>query len=75
MISEALARRLWPGEEPLGRKVAYVPVPSQAVEWMEVISIVNEVNPVLHDIGEAPYVYTSLGQDLRPSAGSIIAKG
>lgn len=77
IVSEAMAKRLWPGRDPIGRFVAArnnFPGPDEKIEWLHVIGVVNEVDPVLRDAGQSPYVYISHGQEWLVSAGTLIAR-
>jgi putative ABC transport system permease protein len=42
VISETMARRLWPGENPLGKRLKPGP-PDSPIPWFEVIGVVNDV--------------------------------
>ncbi|HEX5215629.1 MAG TPA: ADOP family duplicated permease [Vicinamibacterales bacterium] len=76
VISERLAARLWPTGDPIGKRVALQPSStSQRITWLEVIGVVNEVDPVLDDAGERPMMYTSLLQQWRGTAGNLIVRG
>jgi predicted permease len=77
IVSESIARRLWPGRDAVGRFVAArnnFPGPGEKIEWLEVVGIVNEVDPILRDAGRQPYVYVSHGQEWLASAGTVIAR-
>jgi len=44
VINETLARKNFPGEDPIGRRVYFGPIPSTGVpEWHEIIGIVGDV--------------------------------
>jgi putative ABC transport system permease protein len=77
VISDSLARRLWPAGNGIGRSVAFYSPdhPAQRVEWLEVVGIVNEVDPVLHDIGDRPLVYVPVAQQWHASAPYALAWG
>jgi predicted permease len=77
IVSESLARDLWPGRNPIGRSVAATSAwngPNQKIEWLEVVGVVNEVSPILQDNGTTPFVYLAMGQQWRPSPGNIVAR-
>jgi len=77
IVSEAIARRLWPGRSAIGRFVAArnnFPAPGEKIEWHEVVGVVNEVDPILRDIGQTPFVYVSHGQEWQVTAGTIVAR-
>lgn len=77
IVSESIARRLWPGRDPVGRFVAArnnFPARNEKIEWMQVVGVVNEVDPILRDVGQSPYIYVSHGQEWLVSAGTIVAR-
>jgi predicted permease len=45
IINEAMARDLWPGEDPIGRRIADAAAKSPA--WLEVIGVVSDVHSTL----------------------------
>jgi putative ABC transport system permease protein len=77
MVSDALARRLWPGGSPLGKRIAaHSPDRvGETLSWMEVVGVVDEVDPVLHDRGESPFVYVPLAQQWQAYAPNLIVWG
>jgi predicted permease len=69
ILSESLARQLWPGEDPIGARVRVGPDSSQP--WGVVVGIVGDVRQqVLGD--PRPTVYTSSRQDHWGSASVIV---
>ncbi len=42
VVSESFARRNWPGENPLGRRLRYVPSEGDPPAWMTVVGVVND---------------------------------
>jgi putative ABC transport system permease protein len=42
VVSESFARRNWPGEDPLGRRLRYVPSEGEAPAWMTVVGVVGD---------------------------------
>ncbi len=75
IVSEALARRLWPGVNPLGRSLAQYAAnkPDQKVDWLQVVGVVNEVDPILHDVGQQPFVYQPHTQRWEPFGIRVVA--
>jgi putative ABC transport system permease protein len=75
IISEAFAKRLWPAGNAIGKLLASVAPgkTNQKIEWREVVGVVNETNPILHDVGDRPVVYTPLGQSWEPYGLNIVA--
>lgn len=66
IISESLARQLWPAGDALGKSLAWAGFvggpPNANLEWREVIGIVSDVRPALATGGEHRSVYTPAGQ-------------
>jgi putative ABC transport system permease protein len=77
VVSEGFAQRMWPGRDPIGQRLAaYSPDnPDKKLEWLEVTGLVNEVDPILHDRGESPFVYVALGQRWQPGYLSVVGWG
>lgn len=79
IVSAALAERLWPGGDPIGRTLTVVSTwpgnKDDKIEWYELVGVVNEVSPILHDLGTRSLVYLPLGQEWRPSTSYVIARG
>ena len=60
IVNEAAARRLWPGEDPIGRRLTLDTVPEEQLR--EVVGIVRDI-PTRHAQTEAqPVIYASLAQ-------------
>jgi len=77
IVSANLAQQLWPGSDPIGRVFTVLNNFSSRkdkVEWYELVGVVNEVNPILHDLGTRPVAYFPMGQEWRPSVVYAIAR-
>jgi putative ABC transport system permease protein len=77
LVSAEVARKLWPGRDPIGRVVAArnsFPAANEQIEWLEVVGVVNEIDPILHDVGQSPFIYRPLGQMWRMDAGTLVAR-
>jgi len=75
IVSASLARRLWPGRDATGHFIAAknnFPAAGEEIDWLEVVGVVNDVRPVLEDLGHTPYIYTPLAQQWRMSATTIV---
>jgi predicted permease len=68
MVNESFARRFWPGENAIGKRLKYGGNPNDATSrkypWMEVIGVVEDVkfDSLRQDPSESPVVYASLLQ-------------
>ena len=63
IVSEAFARRYWPGQSPLGKRVKYGPADSPS-PWMEVVGVVGNIkyNSLRQDPNTEPVFYGPLLQ-------------
>jgi putative ABC transport system permease protein len=63
IVSEAFARRYWPGQSALGKRVKYGPVDSTS-PWMEVVGVVGNIkyNSLRQDPNTEPVFYGPLLQ-------------
>lgn len=76
VICEALARRLWPGQSPIGQYLAqHWPDSKFPPEWLEVVGVVNAVSAPMSQGGATPYIYVPFEQQKRPYAITILARG
>lgn len=76
ILSAQLAQALWPDGNALGRSVALTGVGTtpKPDEWREVVGIVNDVAPVLQDLGDNPYIYMPMSQEWRVFGYTAIAR-
>jgi putative ABC transport system permease protein len=58
VINEALAQRIWPGENPLGRRIRQTGPDSREL-WFHVIGVVGDVRDNLAGLEREPEVYLS----------------
>ena len=61
LVSQTAARRFWPGEEPLGKRLMAYPG-SAGAEWMEVVGVVGDVKHDSPDERVAPALYAPFFQ-------------
>ena len=63
MVSEAFARRFWPGENPIGKRIKYGPANSTQ-PWMEVVGVVGNIKfeSLRQDPDAQPVFYGPLQQ-------------
>jgi putative ABC transport system permease protein len=64
VVNEALARRVWPGEAALGRRLAFVNEADggRTPRWYEVVGVVADVKSRGLDTDEEPVTYVSFAQ-------------
>ena len=77
VISEAMARRLWPGEDPIGRRVRQVSV--EGAPWVTVVGVVGDVRE-RDDMQETWYLPYAQGARFMPVSFStlrivVVARG
>jgi ABC-type antimicrobial peptide transport system permease subunit len=66
IIDELLGRRLWPGEDPLGRQIGFGREPTdQGATDMEVVGIVPTLRDDLFESAPQPHVYVPSGQNFQ----------
>ena len=76
VVSQSVARRLWPDRRAVGQRMAAMPQQSNAKhEWFEVIGVVNDTTAVLPKPTDAGRIYMTLGQDWRPWAWNLVVRG
>jgi putative ABC transport system permease protein len=58
IVSEGLAQRLWPGADPLGKRLVYgKPAPGDEPDWMTVVGVVRAVRHQALDREAGPDLY------------------
>jgi predicted permease len=53
-INQSLAKELWPGEDPIGRRISF---PGQEGPWREIVGVVGDTRMVNMDTPPAPSMY------------------
>lgn len=61
IINEAFAQRVFPGEDPIGKRVTFG-VPGPRVDWHEIIGVVGDVRHMGLDAEAQPRAYDLFGQ-------------
>lgn len=69
VVNESFARMLWPGEDPLGKRLSR---DSEVGPWMEVIGVVADSKFGRLDEEAAPFFYLSLLQRHEPRAELLV---
>lgn len=60
VISESLAKRVWPHEDPIGRRIRFgVDVPDNGEPWLTVIGVVNDVKARLTSSSPRFLIFTT----------------
>ena len=62
IINEAMARRLWPGRDPVGRRFKFGPGDSES-EWFTVVGVVGNMRRQGLEIEPIPQMFEPLAQD------------
>jgi putative ABC transport system permease protein len=63
IINDALARKYWPGEEALGKRITFSDPRKPDVKWRTIVGIVRSIRHRGLDVDPAPEYYLPLGQD------------
>jgi hypothetical protein len=69
IVNEELARRAWPGQQAIGRRVRSGEGPRAA--WMTVVGVVGNVRPAMQ-LEPIPQVYVSYLQQPEPNMGVLL---
>jgi putative ABC transport system permease protein len=76
VINESLARQIAPAGHVVGRSLSFVSAdPSQKLDWLEIVGVVNDVKPVIDEGAVQGQVYVSLLQEWRGEARYLTARG
>jgi predicted permease len=77
VVSDSLARRLWPGENPIGKafRINVSSLPGPPIRWLEVIGVVHDVDSALHDSRDRAVAYQSFGQFELPLVQNLVVRG
>lgn len=62
IVNELMARRLWPGQDPLGRRFKFGP-PSADTPWLTVVGVVADMRRQGLEIEPIPQVFEALRQN------------
>jgi putative ABC transport system permease protein len=74
ILNRGLARRLWPGRDPIGNQVSFDYGPGVAPHWMTVVGIAGDVRQQGLASPPALMVYRPIGQDPLEQV-SVVARG
>lgn len=72
IVSRTAAERLWPGEDPIGKRVRfwYAGIPPDA-PWLEIVGVSGDVKTAGLDAGASPLVYVPFSQG--PPGSPLVA--
>jgi putative ABC transport system permease protein len=62
IVNQTLARRFWPGQNPVGRRISLDPPGSKDYKLLTVVGLINDVRHVGLDTDPSPEIYTPLAQ-------------
>ncbi len=69
IVDEVLAKKLWPGQEPLGRQIQFKEsAPGKKPRVMEVVGIVKAIRENFSEDSPSPHVYLPFGQGYQSNA-------
>ena len=66
IVSDSLARRYWPKQDPIGKRLKWGPEASKD-PWLTVVGVVGDVKQSSLDIETSPHTYESFWQNTTPS--------
>jgi putative ABC transport system permease protein len=69
VVDQTLARRFWPGEDPLGKRVKFGPIQSTN-PWFTIVGVVGDVKSDSLEAQGPPHIYLSLFQN--PPYNSVV---
>jgi putative ABC transport system permease protein len=71
VINETLARGIWPGEDPIGKRLKQS-FPENEAPWREVIGVVDDIKLNGVDQPTSMQTYLPYAQEPRPSVGVVV---
>jgi putative ABC transport system permease protein len=63
MINEALARSYFPGQDPIGQRIAFAKVPQPNADWYTIVGVTGNEHVESLDLSPRPEVYQSSVQE------------
>lgn len=57
VINEAMAKRFWPGEDPVGKRISTATANGQQTNWQTIVGVVGSVRHLGLDVEPRPEVY------------------
>jgi putative ABC transport system permease protein len=71
IINDALAKKYWPNEDALGKRITFSDTRKPDVKWLTIVGIVRSIRHRGLDVDPAPEYYLPLAQ--RPQSSMILA--
>ena len=69
LINEAMAKRLWPGEDPVGKRVSFFTNTGQNSQWLTIVGVVGNVRHLGLDLEPRPELYNHINTS--PPTGPV----
>jgi predicted permease len=57
LINEAMAKRIWPGEDPIGKRISTALNTGQQTQWQTIVGVVGNVRHLGLDVQPRPEIY------------------
>jgi putative ABC transport system permease protein len=57
LINEAMAKRFWPNEDPVGRRISTATSSGQQTQWQTIVGVVGSVRHLALDVDPRPEIY------------------
>ena len=57
LINEAMAKRFWPGEDPVGKRISTATSTGQQTQWQTIVGVVGNVRHLGLDVEPRPEIY------------------
>ena len=70
VINEAMAKRFWPGEDPVGKRISTATSNGQQTQWQTIVGVVGSVRHLGLDVEPRPEVYYHTSSN--PPFGPVI---
>lgn len=71
IVSEAIAKRFWPNQDPIGKRLKWGPAESKS-PWLTIVGVVGEVKQGPLDVATTPHTYQPFLQNIMPSLNVAI---
>jgi predicted permease len=62
IVNQTLARRFWPGQNPLGQRLSFAAPGTEEHKWLTVVGLIQDVRHASLEADPEPEVYTPLAQ-------------